>query len=259
MIVQRLLCIRMYYVHVFAIHLCIVSFTFCLFDNTICNWLGILDNRGIVAFEIASKNKELNYLCCSLFVYVFISLILDIWLCLQTKDIHFYSYNYMDECLKWLKLSFMCYYFFAVDLSILKNIYICSYLTTFILDMLSACFASYSDMLVVTSVISRFVVYVFHIHFTLQQIICIHKQEVLKELIAFFPLMLHGPRRELKRPKFFRCCSCVYCRGVVVIQLLPNRERGYAYIYTQIKWRDLWSTPLRWVLCQYQIQTFNGW
>jgi hypothetical protein len=66
-----------YYVHVFAIHLCIVFFTFCLFDNTICNWLETLDKLGIVAIEIASKNKELNYLCYSLFVYVFISLIVN--------------------------------------------------------------------------------------------------------------------------------------------------------------------------------------
>jgi hypothetical protein len=69
--------------------------------------------------------------------------------------------------------------------------------------MLSACFASYSDMLVVALVKSRFVAYVFHIHFTLQQLICIYKQEVLKQLIAYIPLMLHGPRRKFKLPTVF--------------------------------------------------------
>jgi hypothetical protein len=50
-------------------------------------------------------------------------------------------------------------------------------------------------------------------------------QEVLGKLIAYFPLIRHGPQR--RRPAQQFCCSvCIRCRGNVFSEPFPSNAMG---------------------------------
>jgi hypothetical protein len=46
------------------------------------------------------------------------------------------------------------------------------------------------------------------------------------ELIAYFPLIRHGPNTKRCVQQFFYCCVCICCRSNVFTEPLRNKDRG---------------------------------
>jgi hypothetical protein len=98
-----------------------------------------------------------------------------------------------------------------------------------------------------------------------------------EQLIAYFPLILHGPHRKRRlqqifvapgksllrcylvtirgytdRPtdtrvqKFFYCRGCIRCRGNVLTEPLPGNDRRHIHTDSQTDGREFMNTPLRW-------------
>jgi hypothetical protein len=68
--------------------------------------------------------------------------------------------------------------------------------------------------------------------------------KLCEELIAYFPLILHGPHRKRSVRNLFYCCLCVRCRGNVFTDPLPSNEWKDTFTDTQTDRGDLGSTPL---------------
>jgi hypothetical protein len=54
-----------------------------------------------------------------------------------------------------------------------------------------------------------------------------------RSLIAYFPLIRHGPHRKHRAQQLFYCCMCIICRGNVFTEPLPNNIRGDTETHSQ--------------------------
>jgi hypothetical protein len=69
------------------------------------------------------------------------------------------------------------------------------------------------------------------------------EQEVLGDVMTFFPLIRHGPHTKRHVQRFFYYV-CINCRGNVFAKSLPNNDWD-THTDTQTDGRDLWSSPLK--------------
>jgi hypothetical protein len=54
-----------------------------------------------------------------------------------------------------------------------------------------------------------------------------------EELIAYCPLIWHGPLRRRRVHQFFSCCACIRCRSNVFTEQLPSNDWGIHSIIFQ--------------------------
>jgi hypothetical protein len=96
----------------------------------------------------------------------------------------------------------------------------------------------FPSVAVVFSLVPKLITHVFHRGEIL------HKKS-LEELIAYFPSIWHGPRRE-RRVEKLSYFWCVFFAAVTFSSSRCLANIGDTYTATQTDERDLWSTPLRW-------------
>jgi hypothetical protein len=54
-------------------------------------------------------------------------------------------------------------------------------------------------------------------------------KKLWEEIIAYFPLIRHGPQRKGRHQQFFNCCVCIRYSGNVFTEPLPRNDSGYTY------------------------------